>query len=132
MGAHSGNTHKANPTEMPDTWFELHQTNFSAPPLPRWTPQPTDAGPSAESARAHNAVSPPPFTHSTQLALKPSGTRLTRTQCRMITFLVVDVSGGCTRISISHTPPPSWCGWSYNPFEFQGPGRRVRRQQTSS
>ena len=34
MGAHSGNTHKAIPTEMSDTRFELHQTNFSAPPSP--------------------------------------------------------------------------------------------------
>ena len=34
MGAHSGNTHKAIPTEMPDTRFELHQTSFSAPPPP--------------------------------------------------------------------------------------------------
>ena len=34
MGAHSGNTHKATPTEMPDTKFKLHQTNISAPPPP--------------------------------------------------------------------------------------------------
>ena len=40
MGAHSGNAHKAIPTEMPDTKFELHQTNISAPPSPL-TPIPT-------------------------------------------------------------------------------------------
>ena len=28
MGAHSGNTQKAIPTEMPDTRFELHQTKY--------------------------------------------------------------------------------------------------------
>ena len=37
MGAHSGNTHKAIPTEMPDTKFELHQTNISPPPPPKLT-----------------------------------------------------------------------------------------------
>ena len=40
MGAHSGNTHKAIPTEMPDTKFELHQTNISAPP-PHTPPPPS-------------------------------------------------------------------------------------------
>ena len=40
MGAHSGNTHKAIPTEMPDTKFEIHQTNISAPPSPGGLPPP--------------------------------------------------------------------------------------------
>ena len=44
MGAHSCNTHKATPTEMPDTKFKLHQTNITAPPSSYGPPDPGAKG----------------------------------------------------------------------------------------